>query len=360
MKRVLVAMSGGIDSSLAAVLLKEQGYEVIGVTIKSGDYSDSSYIKSETLCCNYDSINDARAIAVKEGFPHYVVDMTAEFESKIILDFINEYLAGRTPNPCVRCNPLIKSSALLKIADRLECEYIATGHYAKIRHEDNRYLISKGADESKDQSYVLWGLKQENLKRTLFPIGDYYKDEIKKLAEEKGFLNLINKRESYEICFIPDNDYRGYLQSKVPGLKDKYKGGNFITEEGKILGKHEGYPFYTIGQRKGLQVAVGEPLYVKEIHPESNEIVLAKKDSLRKNELTVNNYNLIKYELHELKQITQVTTKIRYHDKGTKSELRIENGELRVIFEEGVFAVTPGQSAVFYEGDDLVGGGIIV
>ena len=358
--RVLVAMSGGLDSSLAAVLMKEEGYEVIGVTIKSGDYSDSSYIKSESLCCNLDSINDARAISVSEGFPHYVIDMTSDFEKNIILDFINEYLKGRTPNPCVKCNKVIKSEALLKIADQLDCEYLATGHYAKIRLENNRYIISKGIDESKDQSYVLWGLKQENLRRTLFPLGNYFKNEIKELAKNKGFHNIIKKKESSEICFIPDNDYRAYLSSKVPGLKDKYKGGHFITEDGSMLGSHEGFPFYTIGQRKGLKIAVGEPLYVKEIRSDANEIVLTKKNSLKKNEITISNCNFVKYENINNLLDKQLTTKIRYHDKGTLSTFQIDGDNIKIKFEEDVFAISPGQSAVFYEGDDLVGGGIII
>ncbi len=358
--RVLVAMSGGIDSSLAAVLLKEEGFEIVGITIKTGDYSDTSYIKNEALCCNYDSINIARAIAVKESFPHYVVDMTVEFGKQIITDFINEYLQGRTPNPCVRCNPIIKSTALIKLADQLDCEFIATGHYANIRFENGRYLISKGADETKDQSYVLWGLSQENLKRTMFPLGKFKKNEIKQLASEKGFDSLfINKRESFEICFIPDNDYRGFLKSKVPGLKEKYENGNFVDVDGKILGKHKGYPFYTIGQRKGLEIAVGEPLYVKEIQRETNTVVLARRDSLNNAEMFVSDYNGIKYS--SIPVDVRLTTKVRYHDKGTLSTIKADNNQqiLKVIFDEDVFAITPGQSAVFYEGDDLVGGGII-
>ena len=351
-------MSGGIDSSLAAVLLKEQGYDIVGITIKTGDYTNSSYVKNEALCCNYDSINEARAIAVRESFPHYVMDMTSDFEREIIFDFINEYLSGKTPNPCVRCNPIIKSSALLKIADQLDCEFIATGHYANIRFENDRYVISKGVDENKDQSYVLWGLSQENLKRTIFPLGKYRKEEIRELALQKGFHNLLKKKESYEICFIPDNDYREFLCKKVPDLRNKYKGGNFIDEDGKILGTHNGYPFYTIGQRKGLQIAVGEPLYVKEIIVETNTVVLAKKDSLYRIEMMVTDFNAVKYD--KIPTDAEIITKVRYHDKGTLSNAVIENNVLNIKFKENVFAITPGQSAVFYENDDVIGGGIII
>lgn len=256
--RVLVAMSGGIDSSVTALMLHEQGYEVIGITMKTWDYASSGGTKRTTGCCSLDDINDARALAVDLSFPHYILDIRSEFGDFIIDNFIEEYMAGRTPNPCVLCNTHIKWDALLKRADQLDCEFIATGHYAQVRQENGRYLISKGKDAAKDQSYVLWGLSQQSLARTIFPIGGFHKSEIRDMAMQAGYETLSKKSESYEICFIPDNDYRGFLKRKVEGLEDQVKGGLFVDTEGNILGQHEGYPFYTVGQRKGLGIALGD------------------------------------------------------------------------------------------------------
>ncbi|MBL0047915.1 MAG: tRNA 2-thiouridine(34) synthase MnmA [Bacteroidetes bacterium] len=356
--RILVAMSGGIDSSIAALLLHEEGYEVVGITMKTWDYQSSGAQKKETGCCSLDSINDARSIAVDNGFHHIILDIRDEFGDYIIDNFVDEYLAGRTPNPCVLCNTHIKWEALLKRANQLDCEFIATGHYANVRLENERYVISKGLDESKDQSYVLWGLTQESLKRTKFPLGKYRKSEIKKMAIDRGLIDLANKSESYEICFVPDNDYRAFLKHKVDGLEEKVAGGNFMSTDGKILGKHKGYPFYTIGQRKGLEIAVGEPLFVTEIIPEINTVVLGKKEDLEKKEMTVRNYNLIKYA--NLGEGMDFLTKIRYKDPGTIGTVREDNGKAKVLFHQNVSAIAPGQSAVFYEGNDLVGGGFIV
>ena len=250
------------DSTMASLILHEEGYEVIGITMKTWDYESSGGNKKETGCCNLDSINDARQLAVDCGFPHTILDIRDEFGDIIIDNFIEEYIAGRTPNPCILCNTHIKWEALLKRADMLQCEYIATGHYAQVRKEQDRYVVYKGIDESKDQSYVLWGVSQECLKRTIFPMGKYRKNEIKQMALSRGYKELAEKNESYEICFIPDNDYRGFLKRKVKGLEDKVKGGKFINTKGDIIGSHDGYPFYTIGQRK-LGVSLGsEPSYV--------------------------------------------------------------------------------------------------
>jgi tRNA-specific 2-thiouridylase len=355
--KILVAMSGGIDSSIAALMLHEEGYEVIGITMKTWDYESSGSSKKETGCCSLDSINDARLLAVNAGFPHYILDIRSEFGNHIIDNFVDEYLAGRTPNPCVLCNTHIKWEALLKRADQLDCEFIATGHYAKIRQENNRYIVSKGLDDTKDQSYVLWGLKQESLKRTKFPLGTYRKSEIKKMAEESGYIDLANKSESYEICFVPDNDYRAFLKHKVEGLEEKVNGGNFVHTSGAMLGKHKGYPFYTIGQRKGLEIAVGEPLFVTEIIPETNTVMLGSKEDLERQEMTVRNFNLIKYP--DLKEPKDFLTKIRYKDVGAMASVRQHEDKLKVLFSRKVTGVAPGQSAVFYEGDDLVGGGFI-
>jgi tRNA-specific 2-thiouridylase len=355
--RVLMAMSGGIDSSVSSVLLHEAGYEVVGMTMKTWDYVSSGSSKKETGCCSLDSINDARAIAVEKGFPHYIIDIREEFGNHVINDFVDEYLAGRTPNPCVKCNTHIKWEALLKRADMLDCEFIATGHYANVREENGRYVISKGMDEWKDQSYVLWGVSQECLSRTIFPVGNFQKTEIRKMATEMGFHDLVKKPESYEICFIPDNDYRSFLKKRVEGIEEKLADGLFVNSNGDILGKHRGYPFYTIGQRKGLEIALGEPAYVIDIKPKNNIVVLGSFDELQKQELWVRNVNLIKYA--SLDYAKEAITKIRYKDKGTASTLKQENELVKVTFHTPVNGVAPGQSAVFYEDNDLIGGGFI-
>lgn len=354
--KVLVAMSGGIDSSVTAMMLHEEGYEVIGITMKTWDYESSGSSKRETGCCSLDSINDARSMAVNFGFPHYILDIRGEFGEFIINNFVEEYLAGRTPNPCVLCNTHIKWDALLKRADMLDCEFIATGHYAKIRHENNRHIVSKGLDLSKDQTYVLWGLKQESLSRTMLPLGGYKKTEIKQMAKDAGFIDLANKSESYDICFVPDNDYRNFLKHRVPGLEEKVAGGDFIFK-GEKVGTHQGFPFYTIGQRKGLGIALGSPVWVKEIIPETNTVVLGDLSDLEENHTLVRDFNLIKYD--HLPEDFVGLTKIRYKDPGTMSTINTIDNQLDIIFHSPVAGVAPGQSAVIYEGDDLVGGGFI-
>jgi tRNA-uridine 2-sulfurtransferase len=354
--KILVAMSGGIDSSVAAMMLHEQGFEVIGITMKTWDYASSGGGKKETGCCSLDSINDARNMAVSFGFPHYILDIRGEFGDHIINNFVEEYLAGRTPNPCVLCNTHIKWDALLKRADMLDCEFIATGHYARVRDENSRRVVYKGVDHTKDQTYVLWGLGQESLKRTFFPLGEYKKTEIRKIAIEAGFADLANKSESYDICFVPDNDYRAFLKHRMPELESEVEGGQYLYK-GKKVGIHRGYPFYTVGQRKGLDIALGEPVFVKEIIPESNTVVLGDKEDLQENHLRIRDYNLIKYA--ELPADFVGLTKIRYKDAGSPATINRIGDKLDVIFHNPVSGVAPGQSAVIYEGDDLIGGGFI-
>jgi tRNA-specific 2-thiouridylase len=357
--RVLVAMSGGIDSSVAAVLLHEQGYEVIGMTMKTWDYASAGGDKKETGCCSLDSINDARHIAVSLGFPHYILDIREEFGDSVIDYFTNEYVEGRTPNPCVMCNTHIKWDALLRRADQLGCEFIATGHYAQIRQENGRHIISKGVDALKDQSYVLWGVSQESLARTILPLGHLTKARIREMATERGFVDLVNKSESYEICFVPDNDYRGFLKRRIPELEDQVKGGNFIDLAGNIIGKHEGYPFYTVGQRKGLGKAFGYPAFVIEIRKETNEVVIGKVEDLNRTGMWVGQLNLQKYAEIPAEGIETVT-KVRYKDAGTAGHIEQVGEKMKVDFAFDVSGIAPGQAAVFYEGDDVVGGGWIL
>lgn len=357
--RILVAMSGGVDSSVAAVMLHEQGYEVIGLTMKTWDYASAGGSSKETGCCSLDSINDARALAVGYGFPHYILDIRNEFGDFVIDNFVDEYLAGRTPNPCVLCNTHIKWEALLKRANKLDCEFIATGHYANIRLQDNgRYVISKGKDENKDQSYVLWGVSQENLARTKFPLGSFAKTEIRQMALDMGQLELANKSESYEICFVPENDYRSFLRHKVEDLDERIGKGNFVLTNGTVVGQHQGYPFYTIGQRKGLGIALGEPMFVTKILPESNTVVLGKLEELQRKSAIVRNINLVKYE--SITAPLEAVTKIRYKDAGSLSTIIQDGDKMIVEFHHSVSGVAPGQSAVFYEGQDLLGGGFLM
>jgi tRNA-specific 2-thiouridylase len=357
--KVLVAMSGGIDSTVSALMLHEQGYEVVGITMKTWDYATSvgTSGKKETGCCNLDSFNDARQAAVEHGFPHYVLDIREEFGGHVINNFVDEYLAGRTPNPCVLCNTHIKWAALLKRADALGCDFIATGHYVKVREEHERFVLSKAKDLTKDQSYVLWGLGQECLSRSIYPLGDMLKTEVRQLAADMGYLELSRKSESYEICFVPDNDYRGFLKRQDPGLEQRVEGGNYVLADGTIVGKHRGYPFYTVGQRKGLDLAMGKPVFVTKIIPETNTVVLGEAHELQAASMWVAGVNMVKFDT--IPDGMNAVTKIRYRDSGAESVLQNENGMVRVDFTHAVTGIAPGQSAVFYDGDDVIGGGII-
>ena len=356
--KVLVAMSGGIDSTVTAMMLHEQGYEIIGITMKTWDYANSGGARKETGCCSLDSINDARSVAVDMGFPHYIVDIREEFGDHVIDDFVSEYMAGRTPNPCVMCNTHIKWSALLKRADAMDCEFIATGHYATVHQHLDRRFVRRSADRNKDQSYVLWGLSQECLARTQFPLGHLTKPEVRQLAADFGYEELSRKAESFEICFVPDNDYRGFLKRRVEGLEERLAGGLFVDQDGNIVGEHQGYPFYTIGQRKGLGVAFGEPMYVTDILPDTNQVRLGRQEDLIRNGMTVGQINLMKYAA--LPDDYEATVKVRYRDAGTLAEIAQRNDhQFDVSFLANVGGIAPGQSAVIYEGDDVVGGGII-
>jgi tRNA-specific 2-thiouridylase len=327
--------------------------------MKTWDYASSvgTAGKKETGCCNLDSFNDARQAAVEHGFPHYVLDIREEFGDYVVNNFVDEYLAGRTPNPCVLCNTHIKWAALLKRADALGCDFIATGHYVKVREEANRFVLSKAKDLTKDQSYVLWGLGQDCLSRSIYPLGDLLKTEVRQLAADMGYVELSKKAESYEICFVPDNDYRGFLKRRDPGLETRVEGGNYVLADGSIVGKHRGYPFYTVGQRKGLDIALGKPVFVTKIIPETNTVVLGEADELQAGVMWVDGLNMIKYA--SITDGMDAVTRIRYRDAGMESTLSHEEGRIRVDFAHAVTGIAPGQSAVFYEGDDVIGGGII-
>lgn len=353
-------MSGGVDSSVAAAYLRDQGYEVVGITMKTWDYASSglnSAPKKEVGCCTIGSMNDARSVSIKMGFTHFVVDIRQEFGDWVINRFTDEYLAGRTPNPCVLCNTHIKWSALLRRADDLDCEFIATGHYANVRHDESvdRYVLSKGLDHNKDQSYALWGLPQAQLARSIFPLGQYTKPAIREMAREYGLLRVADKKDSYEICFIPDNDYRGFLRRRMPEVVDHIGKGKFVTTDGKVVGEHEGYPFYTIGQRRGLNIAMGEPVYVTHIDPQTNIVTIGGLDDLLNQVLVAREVNFVKYP--DLKEERLVHAKIRYKDEGAPAlAWQTDEDELTIGFNEARKAITPGQSVVLYEGEDVVAG----
>ncbi len=359
--RVLVAMSGGVDSSVAAVLLREQGYEVIGITMKTWDYTSSGGRKGKEVgCCTLESMNDARSIALKHDFTHFIVDIREEFGDWVIERFTEEYLAGRTPNPCVLCNTHIKWAALLKRADDLDCEFIATGHYARLRHDEalQRHVLMKGLDNNKDQSYALWGLPQPHLARSIFPLGEFTKPSIRQMAADFELLRVADKPDSYEICFVPDNDYRRFLRDRVPGLKEQVSGGSFVATDGTVIGTHEGYPFYTIGQRHGLGLALGYPAYVTHIDAETNTITVGRREDLMQQTLTARQLNMIKYA--SIDEEMPAVAKVRYKDVGGPCLVwQTDQDELTVAFAEPRKAITPGQSLVLYEGEDVLAGGWI-
>ena len=351
-------MSGGLDSSMTAVILRRQGYDVVGITMKTWEYELSGNRRKETGCCSLDSIHDARSVAVKYDFPHHVIDIRREFGESVIDYFQQEYLRARTPNPCVMCNTYIKWDALLERADQLECPLIATGHYARLNNIGGRHVLSKAVDKSKDQSYALWGVGQKSLSRTLFPLGNLLKSEVRKMAAEEGLEAIAAKKESYEICFIPDNDFRGFLRRRMSSEGKEIPKGDFVLKDGTRVGTHEGYPYYTIGQRKGLGIALGYPVYVLEIRKETNQVVLGNVEDLKGSEMMVENLNIQKYDSLPDGSLT-VLTKIRYNDKGEMSTIIREGTGARVRFHDQVSAITPGQAAVFYEGDEVLGGGWI-
>ncbi|MDR2009069.1 MAG: tRNA 2-thiouridine(34) synthase MnmA [Bacteroidales bacterium] len=358
MKKILLAMSGGTDSSVAAILLKEQNHQLEGITFRAYDSISKGCMEKETGCCSADAIFEAKKLAESLGFHHNILDIRNDFENTVIKDFIEKYLSGVTPNPCVLCNKEIKWGRLIEECDKLGCDYLATGHYAQIINENNRYFLRKGVDETKDQTYFLWRLSQENLARTIFPLGKLTKSQVRDIARIHGYEKIANKRESQEICFITDDDYKNFLREKIPDIDKNIGKGNFVDINGKVLGEHKGYPYYTVGQRKGLEIAMGYPVYVLDIDSESNVITLGKREDLLSNELWIGDINLMKYD--NIDKMTGLTCKIRYNNKGESCTVYQYGDELKVCFDNPVSAVTPGQSAVIYEKNDVVGGGIIL
>ena len=349
-KTVVVGMSGGVDSSVAAYLLKKQGYNVIGVTMHV--WANES---DKDSCCGITGIEDAKKVAYTLDIPHYVMDFKPEFKANVMDYFVAEYLKGRTPNPCIACNRYVKWDALLNKSRAIGADFIATGHYAKIiKLENGRYTIANSVTAAKDQSYVLYNLTPEQLKHTLMPVGEYTKDEIRKIASDIG-ISVANKPDSQEICFIPDHDYAGFIEKNVNSIP---KEGNYVDVNGNILGKHKGIIHYTVGQRKGLNLSLGHPAFVVEIRPETNEVVIGTNEDVFSKRLVADKLNFMAVE--DIESATRVKAKIRYAHKGADATIkRIDRERIECIFDEPQRAITPGQAVVFYDDNIVLGGGTI-
>jgi tRNA-specific 2-thiouridylase len=377
MEKVVVGMSGGVDSSVAAYLLQKQGYDVIGITMQIWQDEDVCSMEENGGCCGLSAVEDARRVASVLDIPYYVMNFKQEFRENVIDYFVSEYLQARTPNPCIACNRYVKWEALLKRSLDIGAAYIATGHYASIKTLPNgRLTIKKSVTLAKDQTYALYNLTQHQLSHTLMPVGEYTKDEIRALANELN-LPVANKPDSQEICFVSDNDYAGFIANYLTEndkIKDKnntpvtinqkndFNGltpGNYINTEGKVIGKHKGLVHYTIGQRKGLDLAMGQPVFVLELRPDTNEVVIGNSNDVFSDRLYANRLNFMAIE--DLEGEMQVEAKIRYSHKGARCTIKkTAEDEVLCIFEEPQRAITPGQAVVFYQDDYVVGGGTII
>lgn len=353
MSKAVIAMSGGVDSGVAAFLMKEKGFECIGATMKLYDNDDIN-IESDKTCCSLDDIEDARAVARRLSIPYYVFNFKDDFREKVIDKFVSAYENGATPNPCIDCNRYLKFEKLFVRMKELDYDYVVTGHYARIEKDGGRYYLKKGRDASKDQSYVLYSLTQEQLAHVLFPLGDYTKSEIRRIAEEQGFLNA-HKRDSQDICFVPDGDYAAFIE-KYTGRT--YPSGDFVDINGKPIGTHRGIIRYTNGQRKGLGVSLGQPMYVCGKDIENNTVTLCTGERLYSKELTAADFNWI---IPEPQGSISCTARVRYNMKEQPAHAQsLPDSTVKIVFDEPQRAVAKGQAAVLYDGDTVLGGGTIV
>ena len=358
-KKVVVGMSGGVDSSVAAYLLKNEGYDVVGVTMQIWQDEDEDRAQENGGCCGLTAVDDARRVARSIGIPYYVMNFKNEFKDKVINYFVDEYLRGRTPNPCIACNRYVKWESLLTRSLAIGADYIATGHYARVLKLDNgRYTLQVSKTSAKDQTYALYNLTQEQLSRTLMPVGDYTKDEIRQIAKEVN-VRIANKPDSQEICFIPDHNHAAFIEGETGKSFDR---GNFVTADGEILGKHIGIARYTVGQRKGLGLSLGHPIFVTEIRPETNEVVIGEEGDVFSYALIAEDLNYMAVEGIGVGESLRAKAKIRYSHKAQDCTVTgLDNNKVKLVFDEKVRAVTPGQAVVFYdENDCILGGGSII
>ena len=355
-KKALIAMSGGVDSSVAALLCQQAGFDCMGVTLKLYDNEDAGLPREKT-CCSVDDVADARSVAFRLGMPFYVFNFKEAFRREVMDRFVQAYERGETPNPCVDCNRYIKFEKLMRRGEETGFPYIATGHYARVEFDGaaGRWLLKKGLDENKDQSYMLWSLTQWELSRLLLPLGGLTKERVRQLAEEHGFLNA-RKRDSQDICFVPDGDYAAFIRRWTG---QEFPPGEFVGTHGEVYGTHKGIIHYTVGQRKGLGLSFPQPMFVKEIDTEKNQVVLAKAEELFSQEVTARDINLI--SVGSIPQPMEVKARVRYRQKEQPATV-VQTGtdELKVVFHQPQRAITPGQALVLYQGDTVVGGGKIV